>query len=43
MPTILEPMQDSSNGGHVYQRNFGFMSMVSFSATVLGTWEGVLV
>lgn len=25
------------------QRNFGFLSMISFSCTVLVTWEGVLV
>lgn len=27
----------------VEQRNFGFLSMISFSCTVLVTWEGVLV
>ena len=26
-----------------WQRRFGFMSMLSFSCTVLVTWEGVLV
>lgn len=25
------------------QRNFGFLSMISFSCTVLVTWEGILV
>lgn len=25
------------------QRNFGFMSMLGFSCTLMATWEGVLV
>ncbi|MCJ1246644.1 hypothetical protein MMC30_003853 [Trapelia coarctata] len=27
----------------VLKRNFGFMSMLSFSCTILGTWEGIIV
>ncbi|QUC21751.1 uncharacterized protein UV8b_05994 [Ustilaginoidea virens] len=27
----------------VLKRNFGFLSMLSFSCTILGTWEGVLI
>ena len=27
----------------VLKRNFGFLSMLAFSSTVLGTWEGVIV
>ena len=28
---------------HEFQRNYGFMSMLGFSCTLMVTWEGVLM
>lgn len=42
-PCIAKPCIDVSVLTYGYQRNFGFMSMLGFSCTMMVTWEAILM